>query len=260
LETGNNRQGLRLEDALRLAFFCKKSGVQVEGLATHFANIEDTTDHSFARKQLRLFREGWAAFHKAGFDIPVCHLANSAATLLWPDAQFDMVRTGISAYGMWPSSETFVSAIRERRERIALTPALTWKTRVAQVKTVPPNEFIGYGCTYRTTHEMRLAILPVGYFDGYDRKLSNTGYALIRGVRAPIRGRVCMNMTMVDVTDIPGVAVEEEVVLLGHQGQEEISAEQLGEWCGTINYEIVTRIAEHVPRIESVSQRSSAPR
>ncbi len=221
----------------------------MEGLATHFANIEDTTDHAFAQEQLRRFREGAAALDAQGFRVPLLHTANSAATILFPETQFGMVRTGIAAYGLWPSTETQVSALRMGREDVILRPALTWKTRVAQVKTVPTGAFVGYGCTYKTTHETRLAVLPVGYYDGYDRKLSNTGHVLIRGVRAPVRGRVCMNMIMVDVTDIPGVSLEEEVVLLGAQGEEVVTAEQMAGWIGTINYEVVTRIAEHVPRI-----------
>lgn len=250
LETGNNRQGLPLDELLHLASVCRAKGVEVEGIATHFANVEDTTDHSFALEQLRRFHEGADALHNAGHVTLIRHLANSAATLLWPHAQLEMVRVGISAYGMWPSRETFVSAVRARRERVDLRPALTWKTRVAQVKVVPTGQFVGYGCTFKATHPTRLAVLPVGYYDGYDRKLSNIGHVLIRGIRAPIRGRVCMNMIMADVTDIPEVELEDEVVLLGRQGEEFISAEQMADWAGSINYEVVTRIGGHVSRLE----------
>lgn len=249
LETGNNRQGVPLTEALALAQLCRERGVVLEGLATHFANVEDTTDHRFALTQLARFNEGVETLRRAGHALPVCHLANSAATLLWPEAQHGLVRVGIAGYGMWPSRETFVSAALSGRERFPLQTALTWKTRVAQLKTVEVGEFIGYGCTFMVTHRTRLAILPVGYYDGYDRGLSNLGYVLIRGQRAPIRGRVCMNIIMVDVTDIPGVQVEDEVVLMGTQGRERLSPEQLGEWCGSINYEIVARIGDHVPRV-----------
>ncbi len=254
LETGNHRQGVPLKELVRLAGRCREEGVEVEGLATHFADIEDTTDHTFALEQLRRFREGAAALVAEGFDVPLLHIANSAATILLAETQFGMVRTGIAAYGLWPSSETLVSALRLGRGDVVLKPALTWKTRVAQVKTVPTGAFIGYGCTYKTTHPTRLAVLPVGYYDGYDRKLSNTGHVLIRGTRAPVRGRVCMNMIMVDVTDIPDVKVEDEVVLLGAQGDEVVTAEQMAGWIGTINYEVVTRIAGHVPRIPKPRQ------
>ena len=123
-----------------------------------------------------------------------------------------------------------------------------WKTRIAQIKTVPAGEFIGYGCTFMTSHISKIAILPVGYHDGLDRGLSNLGHVLCRGQRAPIRGRVCMNMTMVDVTDIAEVGLEDEVVLLGQQGDEVITAEQHASWSGSINYEVVSRIASHLPR------------
>lgn len=249
LETGNNRQGVRLEEALVLAQRCREKGVMLEGMATHFANVEDTTDHGYAIHQLELFLAGVKALRAAGHPLPICHLANSAATLLWPQAQLDMVRVGIAGYGMWPSRETFVSAALQGRERIPLTPALTWKTRIAQVKDLEVGEFVGYGCTYMATHKSRLAILPVGYYDGYDRRISNLGYVLIHGQRAPVRGRVCMNIIMVDVTDIPQAHLEDEVVLMGGQGKERLSAEQVAEWAGTINYEIVTRIADHVPRL-----------
>ena len=126
---------------------------------------------------------------------------------------------------------------------------MTWKTRVAQVKTVPEGGYVGYGCTYRATRESRIAVLPVGYFEGYGRSLSGVGHVLIRGRRAPVRGRVCMNMCMVDVTDIPGVSLEDEVVLLGGQGDERVSAEQIAAWCGTISYEVVSRVHPGLPRV-----------
>jgi alanine racemase len=249
LETGNNRQGVMVDEALALADLCVKEGVTLEGAATHFANIEDTTDHRYALEQLERFHTAVGALRRAGHPVRIRHLANSAATLLWPEAQLELARVGIAAYGMWPSRETFVSYMLERKEPVTLTTALSWKTRIAQIKQVPVGEYVGYGCTFMTTHPTRLAILPVGYYDGYDRKLSNLGYVLVRGMRAPIRGRVCMNITMVDVTDIPDAALEDEVVLLGAQGRERISAELLADWTGTINYEVVARIADHVPRV-----------
>jgi len=251
LETGNYRQGVDLASALALATRIKTAaGLELEGLASHFADIEDTTDHTYARGKLERFLDARGTLRAAGHPVPVCHCSNSAATLLWPQTHLDLVRFGISAYGMWPSAQTRVSAVLEgRHDLINLHPALTWKTRVAQVKAVPEGAFVGYGRTYRTTHSSRLAVLPVGYYDGYDRRLSNLAYVLIGGRRAPVRGRVCMNMIMADVTHIPDVAPEDEVVLLGSQGTETVSAEQMAAWIGTINYEVTTRIAAHVPRI-----------
>ncbi len=249
IETGNHRQGLPLPEALALADrIAAAPHLELEGVASHFANIEDTTDHRYARAQLAAFEQAVRALRAAGHAVPVRHLSNSAAALLWPDQRFEMVRVGISAYGLWPSKETKVAATLAGRGDLRLRPALAWKSRVAQVKAVPEGAFVGYGCTFMTTHPTRLAIVPVGYFDGYDRKLSNVAHVLVRGRRAPVRGRVCMNLIMVDVTDVPDVALEDEVVLLGRQGEDVVTAEMLGDWAGTINYEVVTRVGGHVPR------------
>lgn len=251
VETGNHRQGLALDAALALADrIAKAPGLTLEGLSSHFANIEDTTDHRYARQQLARFEEAARALRARGHAVPIRHLSNSAAALLWPDQAFEMVRLGVACYGLWPSKETRVAAALAGRAAVTLTPALAWKARIAQIKPVPEGAFVGYGCSFMTTHPTRLAIVPVGYYDGYDRGLSNLAHVLVRGRRAPVRGRVCMNLIMVDVTDVPDAALEDEVVLLGAQGDAEISAEQLAEWAGTINYEVVTRIAAHVPRLE----------
>jgi alanine racemase len=129
-----------------------------------------------------------------------------------------------------------------------LLPVLSWRTRIAQVKEVPAGESIGYGCTFRTTHPMRLAVLPVGYYDGYDRRLSGRGVVLVRGRRAPVVGRVCMNMTMIDITDLPDVGLGETVVLIGRGGGDSVTADDLAALCGTINYEVVARLGRHIPR------------
>lgn len=251
VETGNNRQGLPHEEALALARHVSSTpGVVLEGASTHFADIEDTTDHSFAESQLARFVELVTACRAEGMALPVCHCANSAAAILWPRAAFDMVRVGLAAYGMWPSKETYISALEAHRHDLSLTPALTWKTRIAQVKSVPAGSFVGYGRTFQTTHDTLLAVLPIGYYDGYDRRLSNQAHVLIDGHRAPVRGRVCMDFVMVDVTDVPAVHPEQEVVLLGGSGPARLHAEQLAAWIGTINYEVTTRIHERIPRVE----------
>ena len=250
-ETGTHRQGVpRLELQPFVERITAGPGLALEGLSTHYANIEDTTDHSFAMAQIATFGaarksvEGWH-----GAPVPVCHTACSAATLLLKETHMDMVRIGIALYGLWPSRETLVSCREERGELPDLRPVMTWKSRIAQIRTVEEGSYIGYGCTYRTTRESKIAVLPVGYNEGYDRRLSGVGHVLVRGRRAPVRGRVCMNMTMVDVTDIPGAGLEDEAVLLGAQGDERISAEQLSGWCGTIPYEVVTRVNPALPRI-----------
>ena len=162
----------------------------------------------------------------------------------------DLVRAGIACYGMWPSTEAYVSAVVAGRERCDLRPALTWKSRIAQIRPTPAGEYVSYGRTFRTTHPTSLAVVPVGYYDGYSRSLSNLAHVLVRGVRAPVRGRVCMNMIMIDTTHIPDASAGDEVVLLGRQGDEQVTAEQMAGWADTINYEITTRINERIARIE----------
>ncbi|MBN2497924.1 MAG: alanine racemase [Deltaproteobacteria bacterium] len=249
LETGTHRLGLEGAALERtLAVIEKIPQLVLEGAHTHFANIEDTTEHDYARMQLERFEQQLAAIRQAGHELRQPHTACTAAAILFPRTHFAMVRVGIGMYGLWPSKETFLSALQENKPAPALRPALTWKTRVAQVKRVPAGAYVGYGCTYRCTRETLLAILPVGYANGYDRLLSNRGHVLIGGLRAPIRGRVCMNLTMVDVTDVPSVSLEDEVVLLGEQGDEKITAELMASWAQTINYEVVTRADPYAPR------------
>ena len=224
-------------------------GVHLEGISSHYADIEDTTDHTFAKEQLSRYREIDLALAADGHKLSVRSFSNSAATLLWPATHFELVRVGVSLYGMWPSKETLVSALLEKRNAPKLKPALTWKARIAQVKTVKAGEFVGYGRSFQATHETRLAVIPVGYYDGYDRGLSNLAHVLIDGRIAPLRGRVCMNMVMADVSDIPDAAPNGEVVLLGESNGSAISADQMAEWAHTINYEIPTRINDRIPRI-----------
>lgn len=250
LETGTHRQGIKGDALLQFIDRIKKCPyLIIEGISTHFANIEDTTDHSYAQSQLEKFNHYLNLLIKNNIKIPLKHTACSAATILFPKTYFNLVRAGIGIYGLWPSKETYLSCIQNQREPVNLKPVLTWKTKIVQIKKVPEGAFIGYGCTYKTTRPIHLAVLPVGYYDGYDRHLSNSSYVLVKGKRAPLRGRVAMNFITVDITDISGVKLEDEVVLLGQQDKETITAEYLASLCGTINYEIVTRINPLVPRL-----------
>jgi alanine racemase len=254
VETGTHRQGLPLNEALELTkFISQLEGITIEGLATHYADIEDTTDHRFAHQQLLKLQEAKKAFQKAGFEVPIVHSANSAATILWSETHGSMVRVGLAAYGLWPSTETYAIVLQNyalKQEGFIpnLQPVLSWRTRVVQVKEVPTGAYIGYGRTFRAAHPMRIAILPVGYHEGYDRRLSNLAHVLINGMRSPVRGRVCMNMMMVDVTHIPDVEVGTVATLLGSDKEERVSVEQLAAWMGTINYEVVSRIHSSQPR------------
>lgn len=249
LETGTTRQGVGERELISLVRAIRRfPNILIEGLSTHYANIEDTTDHSYAAGQLATFGHLAGIAERAyGKPIPIKHTACSAAAILFPETHFSLARTGIALYGMWPSHETYVSA-KERGMTMQLRPALTWKTIVAQIKQVPKGTPVSYGLTTRLTRASRVAVLPVGYWDGMDRKYSSVGNVLVRGRRAPILGRVCMNMCMADVTDIPGVRLEDEVVLIGSQKKECISAEEYAAKVGTINYEVVTRINPLIPR------------
>lgn len=252
LETGTYRQGIAEKDLSDfLEQFQNESLIILEGVYTHFANIEDTTNHDYAFQQLGLFKKMTQTIKKHGFNKIKCHTACSAAALLFPETYFDMVRLGISQYGLWPSRETFVSykIKHSKNGEDVLRPILSWKTRIGQIKEVTTNQNIGYGGTFQTTRPSRIAVLPVGYADGYDRGISNQGHVLIHGKRAPVRGRICMNLLMVDITDIPDVALEDEVTLLGSDGASQIHTDYLANLCGTINYEFTTRINWQIPRI-----------
>ncbi len=250
LETGTNRQGMTRKELDRAATALKKyPELTVEGVSTHFANIEDTTDHTYARYQLDEFKKLVAHLAGKGIVPHLRHTACSAALLLFKDTYFDLVRPGIALYGYWPSKETYVSYKLEGGKNSILKPALSWYSRITQIKTVEADSFVGYGCTYRTSARSKIAILPVGYCDGFDRRLSNLGYVLIKGKRAPIRGRVCMNLTMVDITDIPDVKMYDTATIIGTDGKEQITAETHAGWCQSINYEILSRLSPLIPRI-----------
>lgn len=249
VETGTGRQGILPEQVEGFVGRLNNlPGARLVGVSTHFANIEDTLNHDYAQAQLDRFGDVLNILDRLDIKADFIHAAATAAGILFSKTHFNLVRAGIGIYGLWPSRETYLSTLLGHRPEPDLRPVLTWKTRIVQIKDLPEGSYIGYGCTYRATRPIRVAVLPVGYADGYDRKLGNTAYVLIRGKRAPVIGRVCMNLAMVDISDIPQAGLEEEVVLLGRDGEERVSAETMAEWAGTINYEIVTRISPLLPR------------
>ena len=249
IETGAGRQGIMPHDLdAFLDALARFPALSLAGVSTHFANIEDTTDHRYARLQLERFQELSEAVRRRAPEARR-HCACSAAILTMHETSFDMVRVGIGLYGLWPSKETLLSCLLHGREEAPLRPVLTWKTRIAQIKTLPAGSFVGYGCSHRTARPTRLAVLPIGYADGYDRRLSGIGRVLVGGSRAPVLGRICMNMMMVDVTDAEGAQTDAEVVLIGRQGSEEIGVEQIAGICNTIVYEIVARISPQIVRV-----------
>ncbi len=240
VDTGMGRFGILPEEAVDFLSFLKDiPGIEVEGLFTHFA-VADLADKSYTRKQFSRFMDVVKALKGKGLLPPVLHVCNSAATMDLPEMHLDMVRIGIAMYGLRPSDEVEPS--------IPLRPALSLKSRVARVRTIPKGWGISYGLTFVPPAPMKVALVPVGYGDGYHRLMSNRGAVLIRGTRAPIVGRVCMDQFVVDASHIPDVAEGDEVVLIGRQGEEFISAEEVAGWAETINYEVVTSLLPRVAR------------
>jgi alanine racemase len=249
VDTGTARQGVLPEDLEAFLRLVKDArGITVEGVSTHYANIEDTLNHEYAEMQIGRFNTALAAVDRLIGRPPFIHTACTAAALLFASTHFTMLRSGIGLYGLWPSRETVVSAREKGGAVPEFRPVLSWKTRVVQVKTLPEESYVGYGCSYRTMRRTVLGVLPIGYSDGYDRALGNKAHVLVRGRRAPVIGRICMNLCMVDLTDVPGARLEDEAVLIGRSGEEQISAETMAEWSATINYEIVSRISPLLPR------------
>ena len=216
-------------------------GLKVEGIFTHFA-AADSADRSYAERQLALFLEVVSDLRAAGLEFALRHAANSAAVIQIPESHLDLVRPGIALYGLRPSAETDLSGI-------SIQPAMTLKTRIIHLKSVPAGACISYGMTYRTPTPTVIATIPAGYADGYRRRFSSKGEMLVGGRRVPVVGRVCMDLTMLDVGALPGVQLEDEVVIFGKQGNESISADDLAQALGTINYEMVCDITARVPRV-----------
>lgn len=243
IDTGMSRIGFQVnqESAQMIARIASLPNICIEGIFTHFAQA-DETDKTSAKKQLALFQEMIALTEELGVHIPIHHCSNSAGIVELPDANMDMVRAGITLYGLWPSEEV-------SKDIISLKPVMSLKSHVSFLKTLEAGRKISYGGTYVTPSRRRIATIPVGYADGYARGLSNRGYVLIHGKKAPICGRVCMDQFMVDVTDIPDVKEEDTVTLLGKDGDAEITMEELGELSGRFNYEFACLITARVPRV-----------
>lgn len=220
---------------------CHLPGLKVEGIYTHFANADDP-DLDFAKDQLDRFLNFVQALKHRGMEFAIRHAANSAAIIRFPESHLDMVRAGISMYGCYPSEAS-------RRPDVDLWPALSFKSRIVHIKTVPAEFSISYGRTYKTAAPTRIATIAAGYADGFSRSLSSRGHVLIQGQIAPVVGRVCMDLTMVDIGRIPEAGINDEVVLIGRQGDRQITADDLARLQNTISYEILTSIGQRVPRI-----------
>ncbi len=241
VDTGMGRVGVSSVEALAFAsWLCTLPGLSLGGVFSHLAKA-DERDKAHAQSQIRTFQRVCGALIASGIDPGLCHLANSAAIIDLPGAYFDLVRPGIMLYGLRPSDEVSL-------ERVDLRPALSLLTRVVFVKRVPPGTGISYGQIYRTSKEATIATIPLGYADGWSRMLSGKAEALIRGRRYPIVGRICMDQCLVDLGD-DETMVGDEVVLIGRQGRQTITADDVAKALGTINYEVVCMIGDRVPRV-----------
>jgi len=217
--------------------------VELISAYAHFANIEDTTDLGHAFDQIETFESCWNELRAQGWPNLGRHLSATSGVMTVEQGN-DLVRVGLGIYGMYPSA-----SLGRRRDDLNLKPVMRWVTHLAQVKTLPARHPVGYGLTFITPREMLVGIVPQGYADGYDRGLSNSGEVLVQGVRCSVLGRVAMNMFAIDLTRVPEVVPEVEVVLLGKQCEDEITAEEIASRLGTINYEVTTRINSQLPRL-----------
>ncbi len=239
IDTGMGRLGVFYKEAL---LFLKKlsslPGLKIQGLTSHLAVAE--TDKSFTEKQINRFKTVLDEAQKGGINLPYNHIANSMALLQYKESLFQIVRPGLSIYGIYP--------IPLLKKKINLQPAMSFKTKVLYLKSLPPKIGVSYGHTYVTTQETKVAVLPVGYDQGLFRQLSNKGKVIIKGKKAPIIGTICMHLTMIDVTHIDGIEIGEEVVILGKQGKEQITAEEIAQKANTISYDVLCRFGRSNPR------------
>lgn len=243
VDTGMGRIGFQVneESVRQTAEISRLPHIEIEGIFTHFAS-SDSEDKTMAHEQYEKFRWFIRKLEEQGVKIPVRHCDNSAGIIDIPEDSLDLVRAGIALYGMYPSDEV-------NKKSVLLKPALSMKSHIVYLKEVDAGQGISYGSTFVTTRKTKVATIPVGYGDGYQRNLSNCGSVLIRGKRAKIMGRVCMDQFMVDVTDIEGVSEGDEVTLIGKDGEECITVEELSALSGTFNYEFVCDIGKRVPRV-----------
>lgn len=242
VDTGTSRIGFLPNELLTkktLKMLKSLKNIKIEGIFSHFAASEENLNYT--KKQLKTFSRIVSRLKEQGIDPPLKHIACTASSIVIKESQLDAVRLGIGLYGLWPSPQT------KNRNGLDLKPVLSWHTRLIQVKKIPKNTPVGYGCTYLAKRPTLLGIIPIGYWDGLDRRLSNCGQVLFKGRKCPILGRICMNLTMIDLTGLQA-RTGDKVTLLGRQGKNTITAEDLANKIGTINYEVVTRINPWLPR------------
>ena len=254
LDSGLGREGFREAEVADLLDLLERNQDVLEpvGALSHFSNTEDVTEQSYAREQMAAFERGCARLSEHFPQVRwMRHFAASAATLVLPDARYDAVRVGISLYGLWPSAETKVSmrVVLGAGTGVKLLPVMSVRCESQSVKWLEEGSYIGYGCTYRCDQRTRVAVLPVGYFDGYPRLVSGKAHVLVHGQRCRVLGRVMMNHLVVDVTQVRDGAETLTATLLGRDGAESVTAEMLADWAQTISYEVVTGFGAHLRRV-----------
>lgn len=252
LETGMNRTGLtiaHLKKAIPI-ILKNKNNLMIRGATSHLAGAESIANDNRIKKQFSVFKKRIKLLHQNQIFPEKLHIASSAATINYPETRLDIVRLGIISYGYWPTRETFINYIHRRKDKSDhLKRAMKWTSKVVSTKVVPQGEFIGYGLAYQAPVKMTIMIIPVGYCNGYSRSLSNNGHVIVHGHRAPILGSVNMNMTICDISNIENVKGGDEVILIGHQGENEISFSSFAEMNNSMNYEILARLPKNITRV-----------
>lgn len=250
LETGMYRTGFTVADLKKaVPLLCSSKELVLRGITSHFAGAESIANYTRVRKQFTLFSRLVRSLKQQGVTAEIKHIASSAAAINYPETRLDLVRSGILIYGYWPTRETFMNyAQRMKKRHDPLKRALSWHSRVMHIKEVPEGEFIGYGLSFQAQFQMKIAVVPVGYCNGYSRSLSNNGHVIIREMRAPVIGLVNMNMIICDITEIPEVRPGDEVTLIGRQGASVISFSSFAEMNNSLNYEILARLPENIHR------------
>jgi alanine racemase len=251
VETGLNRLGLNEKELQQLVLILKKHPeyFEIKGLCTHYAGAESISNYVRIQKQIKYFKEIEQSLAGQGIEPEIKHTACSAASITYPETRMDMVRVGILQYGYWPSKETFIHFIHDKaNKQDPLKRILNWKSKVMAVKRVKQGEYIGYGNNFMAYEDMKIAIIPVGYSDGYSRSLSNQGKVLINGERISIVGMVNMNMIIANVCKLPDVKTGDEVVIIGQQGNNHLSVASFSEMSNQVNYELLTRLPQKIPR------------
>lgn len=252
LETGINRLGFSVEEAVStIKQINRHRYLNLEGIWTHLASVEEL-NKSYTKMQLFQFEKLMARLKKNDIDlnkIPYISTAASAAAMLMSESHYNAVRLGIAMYGIWPSRSVEAWANKKFKSRkIRLKPVMKYRTRLISVRRIPAGSYVGYGCSFQALKPMTLGVVPVGYAEGINRRLSNMGFMLLKGTVVPMVGRVCMNMTILDISKRPKSKPGDEVVIIGRSKHKQITVTDIGDWAGTINYEVVTNIPERVPR------------